>query len=151
MKYRVFSALISIMLILCLSSCQTTQSNYANAATPTESQKIISQKPTNITPIVFQSDLMGIWTGPKSPNLEHTEYFISYLYFSSQGVYYMYSKDGFPSKNDFTSKYLIASSYSISVNSEGDTICKFGDWTATISSKSSMRVSGRTISGTYRK
>lgn len=151
MNYRAFSILVSILLILCLSSCQDIQNDSVIDTTTSDSAtnttSIESHQPVNTMPIVSESNLIGIWTGGQATDAGH----IRYLYFSSNGVYYMSKKSGKPSTSEFTSEYLIDSSYSISVNSTGDTICSFGNWTATFSSKSSMWVSGQTISGAYRK
>lgn len=143
-RHRAFSIMASILLILCLSSCQTAQKNNLVDAS---SEK--DQPPMNTTPIVSESDIVGFWDGGKINDGNHTQY----LYFSASGVYWIAEKSGTPTVSELNSNsdYRIATNYSISVDSVGDTICAFGDWTATISSINKMSVSGRTISGSYKK
>lgn len=61
--------------------------------------------PTNT---IVEKDLVGIWNGTVGGT--HTG---NYFYFTPNGyIYYMYSKSS-PSQSDFTSEYLIGTSYSI--------------------------------------
>lgn len=128
-------------LVMVLGFYYQDTSNKVIRTTPTENRKTV-----NATPIISKSDLVGIWTEDDGTNVR-----VGYLYFSANEVYYMAKKDGAPSVSGFTSDYRIASSYSVSVNDVGDTICSFGNWTATIYSKRSIDVSGNTISGIYKK
>lgn len=115
----------------------------------TDEKREKSQPPMNTAPIVSESDIVGFWDGGKINDGNHTQY----LYFSASGVYWTAKKSGTPTVSELNSNsdYRIATNYSISVDSAGNTICDFEDWTATISSINRMSVSGRTISGSYKK
>lgn len=87
-KHKTLFFILSIFVILCLSSCGDSSASVESASDSIEST--VSQKPVNTTPIVSKSDLTGIWTGGQSTDVGH----IKYLYFSSNGVYWMANKDG---------------------------------------------------------
>lgn len=91
-------------------------------------------------PIVVQSDLYGMWYGGTSSTSSDRSY---YMYISRDGVYWMSSKST-PSASDFTSEFRISSSFSISVDEDGKTVCKFGSYSCTVQSESSLVFKGDT-------
>lgn len=97
-------------------------------------------------PIVSAKDLVGIWTGSQVSSSGD----VPYLYFSFPGrVYCIHSNTGRPSSYEFSDKYLIADSYSISVNSAGETVCDFGTYSAVVHNIDSITAAGGGIDGTY--
>lgn len=146
-KWRVFLAFL--LLAVVIGGFFSYKNDIFHDLFMTDEKKEKSQPPMNTTPIVSESDIVGFWDGGKINDGNHTQY----LYFSENGVYWIAEKSGTPTVSQLNSNsdYRIATNYSISVDSVGDTICVFGDWTATISSINRMSVSGRTISGSYKK
>lgn len=98
-------------------------------------------------PIVSSKDLVGIWTGDRVDSSGH----IPYLYFSFPGhVYFISSRVGMPAPYEFTkNEYHIANSYSIYVDSAGQTVCDFGNYSAIIEDKHTFVAMGGAIGATY--
>lgn len=132
MKWLKFIAVATIIVLL--SACSTT----IDAKESFETESTTKQDVVNTTPVVSSGDLSGIWTGGETTEAGH----VGYLYFCSNGVYYMASKVGKPSSNDFTSDYKLASSYSVSVNNSGETVCEFGGYTAIVYSENRLSFQG---------
>lgn len=132
-KWLKFIAIATIIIVL-LSACSTV----TNTKGSLETESTTKQDVVNTTPVASSGDLSGIWTGRETTEAGY----IGYLYFCSNGVYYMASKVGKPSSTDFTSDYRLASNYSVSANDSGETVCEFGGYTATVYSKSRLSFRG---------
>lgn len=100
MKRVCFILLVTLVL---LSGCASKKSVEFSQETTLAKEKI-NNKPTYT---ITESELVGIWRNDFADS--HRGYF----YFTSNGnVYYIASKTE-PNRNDFTSDYIIATSYSL--------------------------------------